>query len=72
MHGQHLVPAEGCCGCEGVTSREGLQHHEAAEVLEGIIGDVPDLVECQGHGLQRWQVVQSLDRDLRQGIIIQP
>jgi len=72
-HGQRLVPAGGCRGCEGVTSEEeGLQHHEAAEVLEGVIGNVPDLVESQGHGLQRWQVVQSLDRDLRQGIIVQP
>lgn len=53
-------------------AREGLQHHEAAEVLEGVIRDVPDLVESQGHGLQRWQVVQSLDRDLRQSIIVQP
>lgn len=71
-HGQHLVPAGGCHGCEAITSGEGLQHHEAAEVLEGIIGDVPNLVESQGHGLQRWQVVQSLDRDLRQSVIIQP
>lgn len=51
---------------------KGLQHHEAAEVLEGEIGDVPDLVEGQGHGLERWQVVQSSDRDLRQGVIVQP
>lgn len=64
--GQHLVPAE------GIRSGEGLQHHEAAEVLEGEIWDVPDLVEGQGDGLERWQVVQGSHRDLGQGVIVQP
>lgn len=66
---QHLVPAQGVRS-EG--SGEGLQHHEAAEVLEGEIGDVPDLVEGQGHGLQSRQVVQGSHGDLGQSVIVQP
>lgn len=65
-------PSPGKPRLRGVRRGEGLQHHEAAEVLEGVIGDVPDLVESQGHGLQRWQVVQSSHRDLGQRVVVQP
>lgn len=53
-------------------SKKSLQHHETAEILEGIVRNVPDLVESQRHGLQGWKVIESLDRDLRQSVIIQP
>lgn len=33
---------------------------------------MPDLVEGQGHGLQRRQAVQGAHRDLRQRVIVQP
>ena len=46
------------------------QHHQAAEVLEGVVGDVADAVEGQGHGLQGREVVEGPDRDLGEGIVI--
>lgn len=55
-----------------ITNGGSLQHHEAAEVLEGVIRDAPDLVERQRHGLQRWEAVQRPHRDLRQRVVVQP
>ena len=49
-----------------------VQHHQAAELAEGVIGDVNDVVESERHGLQGGQIPQSLHRHLRQRVIVQP
>lgn len=48
------------------------QHHKAGEVLEGVVRDVADAVEGQGHGLQGREVVEGPDRDLGERIVVQP
>lgn len=48
------------------------QHHKTGEVLEGVVGDVADAVEGQGHGLQGREIVEGPDRDLRECIVVQP
>ena len=49
-----------------------IQHHQAAQLAEGMVGDVVDVVEGKRHGLQGRQLAQSLHRDLRQRVVIQP
>lgn len=49
-----------------------VQHHQAAELAEGVIWDVADVVEGERHGLQGGQLTQSLHRHLRQRVIVQP
>lgn len=49
-----------------------VQHHQAAELAEGVIWDVADVVEGERHGLQGGQLTQSLHRHLLQRVIVQP
>lgn len=49
-----------------------VQHHQAAQLAEGVVRDVADVVEGKCHGLQGGQVAQSLCRNLRQSVIVQP
>lgn len=49
-----------------------LQHDQVGEVAEGIVGDVADAIEGQGHGLQGGQVIEGTHWDLRQSVVIQP
>lgn len=49
-----------------------VQHHQTAQLAEGVIGDVADVVEGERHGLQGGQLAQSLRRHLRQRVIVQP
>lgn len=49
-----------------------VQHHQAAQLAEGVVRDVADVVEGERHGLQGGQLAQSLHRHLRQRVIIQP
>ena len=48
------------------------QHHEAGQVLEGIVGDAADAVQGQGHGLQGAQVAEGADGDLGERVVVQP
>lgn len=49
-----------------------VQHHQAAQLAEGVIWDVADVVEGERHGLQGGQLAKSLHRHLGQSIIVQP
>ena len=49
-----------------------VQHHQAAQLAEGVVGDVADVVEGECHGLQGGQLAQSLHWHLRQRVIVQP
>lgn len=49
-----------------------VQNHQAAQLAEGVVGDVADVVEGERHGLQGRQLAQSRHRDLRQTVVVQP
>lgn len=49
-----------------------IQHHQAAQLAEGMVGDVADVVEGKCHGLQGRELAQCLHWDLPQRVIIQP
>ena len=48
------------------------QHHEAGQVLEGVVGDAANAVQGQGHGLQGAQVAEGADGDLGERVVVQP
>ena len=49
-----------------------LQHDQVREIAEGVVRDVADAIECQGHRLQGGQVIEGTHWDLRQRVVIQP
>lgn len=58
--------------CPSGVGQRHSQHHEAGEVLEGVVRHVADAVEGQGHGLQGREVVEGPDGDLGECIVVQP
>lgn len=49
-----------------------VQHHQAAQLAEGVVVDVADVVEGERHGLQGGQLAQGLRRHLAQRVVVQP
>lgn len=49
-----------------------VQHHQASQRAESVVGNVADVVQGERHGLQSGQLAQGLRRNLGQGVIVQP
>lgn len=59
--------------CDGDFERVGhVQHHQAAQPAEGVVGHVADVVEGERHGLQAGQLAQRRGWDVPQSVVVQP